>query len=118
MGCGIGSFAYFAEKLGYNVTGIEGQVALKKFHKELGINVIYGDFFKIDMSILKNMDVIYLYRPISDFELSNKLMDLIYKNTKKEVVIVYRFAHFYKKEVTQIWKYRYVGDDLSILTKR
>ena len=89
MGCGSGGVVSFSKKIGYESIGIEYQKQLKKYHDELDINVIYGDFFKMDLSFLKNMNLIYLYRPIKDEKLCDKLLELIYENTKKDVIILY-----------------------------
>lgn len=68
---------------------MEYQLGLQKFHKKLNLNVIYGDLLKIDLSFLKDADIIYLYRPIYDDFLAKKLINKILKNSKKEVIIIY-----------------------------
>jgi len=93
IGCGIGTTVYFAEKMGFDAIGVEKQTILKKFHDKLNIKVIYGDFFNMDFSFLKDMDVIYLFRPIKDEKISDKLLNKIYRNTKKDVIIYYNLSH-------------------------
>ena len=88
LGCGIGSLLYFAKKIGYrNPVGVEYQKDLKEIHEKLNIDVIYGDLLKIDLSFLKDADIVYLYKPIYNDSLANKLIDKILKNTKDGVVI-------------------------------
>jgi len=90
LGCGIGSLLYFVKKIGYkNPIGVEYQEELKDTHKKLNLDVIYGDLLKIDLSFLKDGDIIYLYKPIYDDSLANKLIDKILKNTKDDVIIIY-----------------------------
>lgn len=98
IGCGVGNVVYFANKIGYDAVGIEIQENLKSLHEKIGINIIYGDFFEIDLSFLKEMDIIYLYRPIHDYSLNNKLMTLIYENTKEDVIIIYIASHIITDE--------------------
>ena len=43
----------------------------------------------MDLSFLKDADIIYLYKPIYDDSLANKLIDKILKKTKKGVIIIY-----------------------------
>ena len=62
---------------------------MKPIHKYLNIDVAYGDCLKIDLSILNDVDVVYLYRPIYDDALASKLIEKIYSNTKDDVIIVY-----------------------------
>lgn len=88
LGCGIGSVLEFSKKIGYDVSGVEYKRDFIEIHDELKLNVKYGDFFKMDLTFLQNIDV-YLYRPISDTALADKLLDIIYKNTKDDIIIVY-----------------------------
>lgn len=90
LGCGIGSLLYFAKKIGYrNPVGVEYQKDLKEIHEKLNIDVIYGDLLKIDLSFLKDADIVYLYKPIYNDSLANKLIDIILKNTKDGSIIIY-----------------------------
>jgi SAM-dependent methyltransferase len=102
LGCGIGSLLYFVKKIGYkNTVGVEYQEELVKIHKKLNLDVIYGDLLKMDLSFLKDADIIYLYKPIYDDSLANKLIDKILKNTKDSVVIIYcdPDEYFYDREI-------------------
>ena len=89
IGCGIGTICYLSEKIGYESFGIELNKKMKPIHQYLNIDVVYGDCLKIDLSILNDVDVVYLYRPIYDDALASKLIEKIYSNTKDDVIIVY-----------------------------
>jgi len=93
LGCGYGTVVYFCNKMGYESIGVEKEISLKEYHNKLGISVIYDDLLNMDLSFLKNMDVVYLYRPIKDYNLSEKLMKLVYDNTKDDVIIYYTMSH-------------------------
>ena len=116
LGCGLGTVMYFAKKIGYNVIGVEYKKSLKVFHDKLKLDVIYGDFFKIDLSFLKDIDVIYMYRPISDLILAEKLLDLIYTNTKEDVIIVYYDPHILRTKKFKEFR-TYYNTSASILQK-
>ena len=79
----------YSSSLYKNPVGVEFQSELKKFHKKLNLDVIYGDLLKIDLSFLKDADIIYLYKPIYDDSLANKLITKILRKAKKEVIIIY-----------------------------
>lgn len=102
MGCGVGNVMTYTKTFGYDVMGVEMNEELKKYHKDL--NVIYGDFFNINLSFLKNIDVVYLYRPIDDNKLADKLMKLIYDNTKKDVIILFADANYDFQHYDVHWK--------------
>lgn len=89
MGCGLGQIVYFSKKIGLNAIGVEYQTRLKAAHNELGINVIYGDFFNMDLSFLKQQDIVYLYRPIDNITGLNNLLKLIYENTGSNVIVIF-----------------------------
>lgn len=93
LGCGYGTLLYICEKMGYDITGLEYQKKLKKFHDILNIDVIYGDFFKIDMSFLSNFDVIYLYRPIDDRNKMKELINIIHKNMREDAIVIYTYPY-------------------------
>jgi SAM-dependent methyltransferase len=102
LGCGIGSLLYFAKKIGYrDPVGVEYQKDLKEIHEKLNLDVIYGDLLKIDLSFLKDADIVYLYKPIYNDSLANKLIDKILKNTKDGVIIIYcdPDEYFYDRDI-------------------
>ena len=97
LGCGVGSVLYFLKKIGYkNPTGVEMNLDLKKYHNDL--DVIYGDLLELDLSFLRDANIIYLYRPIKDEILSSKLIDNILLNTKPGTIILYGLPDNKSKE--------------------
>jgi len=94
LGCGYGTFLYVCKKMGYDVTGVEYQKKMKKFNKMLGIeDVIYGDFFNINMSFLSDFDVIYLYRPIDNPNKMKDLINIVHKNMRSDAIVVYTYPY-------------------------
>lgn len=89
MGCGLGLVVLFCQKMGLDAIGVEWQKRLMPLHKEIGINVKYGDFFTMNLSFLKEMDIIYLYQPVKTAYDSLELLDLISANTSEKIVILY-----------------------------
>lgn len=89
MGCGLGMVVLFSQKMGLKAIGVEYQTRLKRLHKELGIDVVYGDFFSMNLDFLKEQDIVYLYQPLKTKYSSLKLVDLISEKTKSDVVILY-----------------------------
>jgi hypothetical protein len=89
FGCGLGQIVYYCKKMGMNSIGVEFQERLEAAHKSLGIDVLYGNFFDMDLSFLKTQDIIYAYRPIDDTAGITKLLSLLYNNTKEDIVIIF-----------------------------
>jgi SAM-dependent methyltransferase len=118
IGCGIGTICYLSEKIGYKSFGIELNKKMKPIHKSLNIDVVYGDCLKIDLSILNDVDVIYLYRPIYDDILASKLIDRIYENTKDDVIIVYTMPDDITYENDKFDRIFISTSDIVILIKK
>lgn len=118
VGCGIGTICYLSKKIGYVSLGIEINKKIKPVHKILNIDVVYGDCLKIDLSILNDMDVIYLYRPIYDDVLASKLIDKILDNTKEDVIIVYTMPDDLTYENEKINKIFISSEDIMVITKK
>jgi hypothetical protein len=118
MGCGDGNVVYFAEQLGMNAIGVEYQSKLKECHEALDVDVLYGDFYDMDLSFLKEQDMVYLYWPVMDREGMRKLFELIYENTKEDVVVIFN-KQGYGSDIPKFKGYEFVDDDLkcSILFK-
>lgn len=89
MGCGLGLVVLFCQKIGLDAIGVEWQKRLKPLHKEIGIDVKYGDFFTMNLSFLQDIDIVYLYQPVVTTYNSVKLLDLISANTSDDIVILY-----------------------------
>ena len=93
IGCGIGNVVLYAGKMGFDAFGYEINTLLTPLHKKLKLDIEYADILKSDISRLKEADVIYIYRPINDHSLMDKLFSLVHKHTKKDVVILYHYPH-------------------------
>lgn len=93
IGCGIGNVVLYAGKMGFDAFGYEINTLLKLLHKKLKLDIEYADILKSDISRLKETDVIYIYRPINDPRLMNKLFSLVHKHSKKDVTIFYNYPH-------------------------
>lgn len=93
IGCGIGNVVSYAGRMGYNAFGYEINTLLKPLHKKLKLDIEYADILKSDISRLKEADVIYIYRPINDHQLMDKLFCLVHKHSKKDVTIFYNYPH-------------------------
>lgn len=89
MGCGLGLVVLFSKRMGLDAMGVEWQKRLKPVHDDLGIKVVYGDFFTMNLGFLEKQDIVYLYQPVKTTFNSLKLLDLISNNTKSDVVILY-----------------------------
>jgi hypothetical protein len=116
IGCGIGNVVHYAGKLGFKSLGYELNPLLAPIHKKIGAEIVYGDILKTDLTGLKVADVVYLYRPMNDTHLMNKLFARIYEYTGKDVVILYNYPHSKNiKNYTTIYLANY--DDLVLLVK-
>ena len=93
IGCGIGNVVLYAGKMGYDSFGYEINTLLKPLHKKLKLDIEYADILQSDISRLSSADVIYLYRPINDERLMNKVFSLIHQHSKRDVVIFYNYPH-------------------------
>jgi SAM-dependent methyltransferase len=90
LGCGLGVLLHFAKEIGYyNPIGVELQTNLEIFHRQLDLDVFYGDLLDMDLSFLKSADVVYLYRPIWDENLSDELIDKILPHLKVGAMIIF-----------------------------
>jgi 2-polyprenyl-3-methyl-5-hydroxy-6-metoxy-1,4-benzoquinol methylase len=89
MGCGLGTFIYFCNKMGIKSYGVEYLKKYKEIHDKIQLDVKYGNFFEMNLSFLKKIDIVYLYRPIEDPNTMGKLLELIYNNTKDDVILVF-----------------------------
>ena len=89
VGCGIGDKLLIAKNLfNYNVTGIEYSSYTYKIAQEVGdkydFNVVNIDAFDFDFS---PFNLIYMYSPIRDNELMNKLHDKVLCELNKGIFI-------------------------------
>lgn len=82
MGCGIGNVVFFSEKIGYKSMGIEMQQVYNEHYKKYNINVINDNLLNIDYSFLKDIDVVYIYRPIINKDIMQEVINKIYDNMK------------------------------------
>ena len=93
IGCGIGNILFFASKFGYSAFGYDINSMLLPVHRKLKADVVYGDLLDMDLSRMMAAEVIYLYRPIEDKKLMDRVFELIFANTKEDVIIVYNYPH-------------------------
>lgn len=93
IGCGIGNVVLFTGKMGCRSYGYEINKGLQPLHRKLKLDVEYANILHSDLSRLKTVDLIYLYRPINDTKLMNKLFSLIHVHTKKDVLLLYNYPH-------------------------
>lgn len=94
IGCGLGNVVFIADKIGYNSTGIEINKKNSSILSKLdsNIKIIYDDIYK-RTDILKNMDVIYLYRPMWKID---KLFKIIIEECKVGTTIIFNYGEFSK----------------------
>jgi hypothetical protein len=93
IGCGVGNVVLYTGKMGFKSYGYEVNAKLKPLHKKLKLDIDHSDILKSDISRLKTADMVYLYRPINDTKLMNKLFALVHAHTKNDVVILYNYPH-------------------------
>lgn len=93
IGCGIGNLLYFAGKIGYQSFGYEINKTLHPIHKKLKLDVVYEDITTSDFTRLQTANIIYLYRPINDDVLMDRLFARIYKETAEDVIVLYNYPH-------------------------
>ena len=93
IGCGIGNTLHYTSKMGYRSFGYEINKFLQPVHKKIKAEVEYENILEADLARLRTVDVLYLYRPINDTRLMNRLFRLIHQNTRKDVVILYNYPH-------------------------
>jgi hypothetical protein len=126
MGCGIGLVVKYCKKMGIDAMGVEYQKKqYQELHKKFGINVKYGDFFKMDLGFLKEQDIVYLYQPVHTKKSSLKLLKLIEENTKPDVVIIWSgmwdsiYEDLLKSDTINVYgvKRNYNDSIMAILTK-
>lgn len=107
LGCGIGNILYFPRKLGYDVMGVEMQKRFEPIYNKYNLEVINGDLLNMDISFLKNMDIVYVYRPIRDHVLMNSLLDRVYTNMRSGSILIVNFTSALDlskfKKIVELW---------------
>lgn len=93
IGCGIGNMVLYSGKMLFRSFGYEINTKLKPVHQKAKVEVLYGDILETDLSRLKDVDVIYLYRPINDAALMNRLLGLLHRHSKPDVTVLYNYPH-------------------------
>lgn len=89
LGCGLGLVVHFCQRLGMDAMGVEYQRSLEPAHRALGIRVLYGDLFRMDMGFLADRDVIYMYQPVKTAESSIALLGLVHSAMRPDAVVLY-----------------------------
>ena len=102
IGSGLGNILNYAKSVGFKkVTGIEINTDLKKYN--IGNDVIWDDVFDC-ADIIKEYDLIWLYRPFFECSDMDRLLEFIKVNSKKEgVVILYESPHNLKSLCKDGW---------------
>ncbi|MES2703990.1 MAG: hypothetical protein V4649_15220 [Bacteroidota bacterium] len=93
VGCGIGNVLHFAAMLGYTAFGYDINTGLRRIHKRLTVDVLYGDLLSMGLTRMADANVIYLYRPIGDDKLMNRLLARIHRHTGPETMVIYNYPH-------------------------
>ena len=93
IGCGIGNVVHYTGRMGYSSFGYDINTFLKPVHGRIKADVVYADILKDDLARLATVDVLYIYRPINDKHMMNRLFRLIHQNTKRELVVFYNYPH-------------------------
>jgi 2-polyprenyl-3-methyl-5-hydroxy-6-metoxy-1,4-benzoquinol methylase len=93
IGCGIGNVVLYAAKMGFLSYGYEINRELQPIHEKLNLDIQYDNILQSDLKRLKTVDIIYIYRPINDTKLMNKLFSSIHVQAKKDVLILYNYPH-------------------------
>ena len=93
IGCGIGNTLVYTQKLGFTAFGYEINRFLSPLHKRLKLDVVFDDIITCNAGRLADADVLYLYRPINDTQLMNRLFTIIHKNCREDVLVFYNYPH-------------------------
>lgn len=91
IGCGLGTLLRVAQKMGMNATGIELNKDLAKHHADL--NVLYMDALKTEHDY-GWYNMIYLFRPVADYEKAEQLFEKIINYARIGCIIVYLEPHW------------------------
>jgi SAM-dependent methyltransferase len=118
IGCGIGNVLHFAQKLGYKAFGYELNKGLQPLHKKLQLDVVQGNILETDMTRLATADIVYMYRPVNNDKLMNKLFRKIYDTTKPNIVMLYNYPHSYKIKGFDTIRLGVYDADMIVLLKK
>jgi hypothetical protein len=127
LGCGLGIVVHFCDRMGLRAMGVEYQRSLKAAHDSLGIKVVYGDLFKMDLGFLRDQDVIYLYQPVKTTDSSLALLELVHGRMRADAVVLYngmwdrilhRVAAAGQFDVHPVHRDRSNDSNLVLLTRR
>jgi SAM-dependent methyltransferase len=84
IGCGFGNIVRLAEKFGMDAAGIEIQTKYKEYHND--ISVVYQNAKKFNYS---NLDVIYMYRPMTKDKDMYDIISQILKTANVGTRVIY-----------------------------
>lgn len=87
LGCGIGNVLFYAQNIGYDVTGVEFNADYEIYLKPY--KYIIQDIRNIQPNFLKQFDVIYTYKPLKDD--FSKFVDFLNCHKKKEAILITPF---------------------------
>jgi len=100
IGCGNGRDAYFFNKKGFNVVGIDiSQKAIQKNSKVKIKNLVFKKFDVGKDKIKSKFEIIYcrFFVHTLDESLENKLIDIIKKAKKKNTIVFFEFRNYKDK---------------------
>ena len=92
-GCGIGNMLHFTALMGYKSFGYDINIGLQPIHKKIKADVTYGNLLEMDLTRMKKADIVYMYRPINNRNKMKQMLQLIYNNTREDVIIIYNYPH-------------------------
>jgi|GEM_PF-2234518 len=92
-GCGIGNMLHFTALMGYKSFGYDINIGLQPIHKKIKADVTYGNLLEMDLTRMKKADIVYMYRPINNRNKMKLMLQLIYNNTREDVIIIYNYPH-------------------------
>jgi SAM-dependent methyltransferase len=103
IGCGAGQVLDFARNIGIDkVSGLEIDNELYQECINNGFDVINGDLINIDLSFLKNFDILYFYCIIKDESLMGLTMQRICDSMKVGSIIKADLVDFKVKNFNEI----------------
>ena len=90
VGSGLGNIVKLGNAIGFKSSGIEINTELKPWNE--GLNITWGNFFE-QGELMRDKDIIYMYRPLVKEKDMDKLLRHVLANTKDSVLIYIKSTH-------------------------